>query len=103
MAGLIVGHVTSLSVLVAKNLGYLPSIHFLELAGLFTALSAAVILLVSRLDPAPDFAAKTEWTWSRQNAAALTADLPRRPWWLDYRVQSVILLLLTTWVVVANW
>jgi hypothetical protein len=33
----------------------------------------------------------------------LTKDMGTYPWWQDYRLHSCILLLLTFWLVIANW
>ncbi len=103
LAGLILGHVLSISVLILQRFGIGTEIHFLMWAGVFFAFSIVVIVGVSLGSPPPDPQLVRRFVWSRETARELTADLPDRPWYLDYRWHSAGLLLLTAWLVIAYW
>ncbi len=98
LAGLVVGHVASLTVFVLSQTTDWIDMHFLNLAGVFLAISAATACAVS-LAGAPPPERVREVTWSAARARELTRDLPPARGLADYRWQAAILLLLTAWLV----
>ncbi len=102
LAGLVAGHVLSLFVLVLQIRGVDTGIHFLIWAGIFFGFSVLVILLVSLTGPAPG-PEQQRYAFSRKSVREMTADIPERPWYLDYRWHSAGLLLLTACLVIAYW
>lgn len=98
--GLLAGHAVSLVTFVSLSFEWIKGIHFLELAGVFMAVSVVVIVAVSLLDSKPDHANKQEFVWSKQRYAAENESVAL---WQDYRLHCAIILFLTAWLVVANW
>ena len=99
LAGLLTGHVVALSTFILAQATDWVTLHFLNLAGLFLAVTLATTVIISLFtgDRAP--ADKAALTWTPARAAALSQGLPRLPWYQDYRWQSAVLLALTVWLV----
>jgi len=77
-------------------------IHFLYIAMLLFVLTVPVIVLVSLVTPAPA-AEKTEGLiWTKMFYRAETKTLQGLPWYQNYRIQSVILLVVA-FVIFAFW
>jgi SSS family solute:Na+ symporter len=100
--GMILGHTVSVGVLVAVSNGF-NGLHFLEIAGLLTALSTVAVALISHFDKNKINAEQKEFVWSRESVHALEKDLPKKLWWQDYRFHSVLLIVLTAWLVISHW
>jgi len=96
LAGLLVGHATSVSVLAISLATDLVRVHFLLLAGVFLAVSAAAVAGVSLATAAPDEAKLRGLAW---RTARVPGDLPRERWWQDHRLLAALLLALTAWMV----
>ncbi|MEA3277850.1 MAG: sodium/solute symporter [Pseudomonadota bacterium] len=92
LATLIGGHSLSM-MLFALSQGGVLELHFTLVAGLIFGVSLLILTLAGLMwrpfEPAPD----SVWT------PALARPEPPRPWWDDYRVQALALLLLTAVVV----
>lgn len=104
LAGLIGGHVVSLSVFLLQNFtDWFPEIHFLILTGIFLLVAVLLMVVVSQFTALPPAEQIDRFTWSRRSVSEATKDLPPVPWWKDYRYQSVALLGLTALLVWAYW
>ena len=105
-AGLVAGGVVGLVIFILKNLLYveaLEPLHFLYVAFVLFAASSLVLFGVSLLT-APTLPAQVQgYTWSREVYAAETEELRLLPWYKNYRVQAVALLVLTLAVVAYYW
>lgn len=77
-----------------------PIIHFLYVAPIVFAVSAAALLLVSVLTPPPDAGRVRELTWSRHRHGDTPKDAVS--FFKDYRYLSIALLI-TTFLFVAAW
>jgi solute:Na+ symporter, SSS family len=99
-AGLMAGFVAT--VYLVFN-GQSLDIHFLIIAPLLCLFCMAIIVVVS-LATVPPPAEKTEaYIWTRRFYNADTATLRGTSWYLNYRVLSLLLLLLTALVVGMFW
>lgn len=100
LIGMIIGHGVAIATfLLDRFTDWLPSVHFLILAGLFLVVTAAVIVVISLWTPPPPEERIRSFTWSAARMADAVDDLPAVPWHQDYRWQSLALLLLTGWLV----
>ncbi|MCB0391020.1 MAG: sodium:solute symporter [Bdellovibrionales bacterium] len=100
--GMIISHIFSLITFLAVKQNYI-GIHFLEIAGILTLFSSFLIILLSLYDPQKITTQQSHFTWSLESVKELEKTLPNKSWWQDYRLHSVILLLLTVWLVIAHW
>jgi SSS family solute:Na+ symporter len=96
LATLLGGHAVSLACFVASLTGWLD-LHFTLIAGLIFAVSAAIFWFAGTLTAPPSREQVARFTYRREIMARTVPG----PWWTDYRVQAAVLLLLTTWLVVA--
>lgn len=103
LGGLILGHTFSIAVLALQSLGYGTGTHFLIWAGIFFLFAVGAIVALSLTGAPPQPEKVRRYAWSRESMKELTAGIPPRPWYLDYRWQSAVLLLLTAWLVVTYW
>ncbi len=76
-------------------------IHFLYVAPILFAVSAAVLVTASLGAPAPEREEVADLLWSRATWAAESAALADAPWWRNYRVLALALLAATAWIVLA--
>ena len=83
---------------VATLTGWLE-LHFTLIAGLIFAVSSVLFWMVGRSTAPPTAQQIAHFTYRPE---ILARTVPG-PWWQDYRVQAVGLLLLTLWLVVAFW
>jgi len=74
-------------------------LHFLLVAPILFALSAAVLVAVSLPTAAPPPAQVDTMLWTRAFHREETRALAGEPWWRNYRVQSVLLLAMTAAIV----
>jgi len=79
------------------------NLHFLYAAPLLFLISAVVLIVASLSGDAPAREKVESIVWSRENWAQDIEAARRRPWWADYRVHSVAVLLLTALLVAAFW
>ena len=91
-AGLVSGHLLSLTVFVLQNTtNLIPEIHFLVLAGMFFAASTLVCFFVSIKSSKPSSEQTENYCWHPQDSIPEYST----PWIFDYRIQSAGLILLT--------
>ncbi|WP_151526520.1 sodium:solute symporter family transporter [Serinicoccus kebangsaanensis] len=79
-----------------------PSIQFLYAAGISTATSVLLLVVISLLGPSPDESKTAELTWKTDYWTEESAALQGTAVWANYRVLSVVLLV-TTAVIVVIW
>ncbi|GAA4869182.1 sodium:solute symporter family transporter [Serinicoccus chungangensis] len=79
-----------------------PSIQFLYAAGISTALSVLLLVVISLLGPSPDESKTAELTWKSEYWTEESQALQGTAVWANYRVISVVLLALTA-VIVVVW
>jgi SSS family solute:Na+ symporter len=98
LATLLGGHAVSALCFIATLTGWLD-LHFTYIAGLIFAVSSVIFWLAGQLTAPPLPQQVARFTY-RPEILARTAP---GPWWQDYRVHALVLLLLTLWLVVAFW
>ena len=98
LATLLGGHAVSMACFVATLSGWLD-LHFTLIAGLIFAVSSVIFWLTGRVTAPPSLQQVARFTYRPE----IIAPTVTGAWWKDYRVQSVALLLLTLWLVVAFW
>jgi solute:Na+ symporter, SSS family len=76
-------------------------LQFLYAAGILTALSLVMMLVISLVGPTPDLAKTDELTWKNKYWTDETEELKSTPWWANYRLITVVMLLATAGLVVA--
>jgi SSS family solute:Na+ symporter len=96
LATLLGGHAVSAVCFISTLTGWLD-LHFTLIAGLIFVLSSVIFLFAERITAPPSAQQVARFTWRPE----LLARTDTGPWWLDYRVLSALLLLLTLWLVVA--
>jgi len=75
------------------------TLHFTIIAGSLALVSAVIFILVSRHSAPPANEQIRQFTFHHQTMQKQTA----LGWWQDYRVHSLILILLTTALLIAHW
>lgn len=99
LAGLLVGHVVALSTFVMAQATDWVTLHFLNLAGVFLAVTMLTTVIVSLITCDRGDVDKAVLTWTPKRAAEMVQELRRPNWYTDYRWQSAVLLILTAWLV----
>ena len=94
-AGLVVGFLMAVFLIFFKDLTPLSQIHFLYAAPIVFAITATVVIVVSLLT-APDMSeARSRYVWTRSIFRQETIELRGVPWYKNFRVLSVIILVIT--------
>jgi SSS family solute:Na+ symporter len=81
----------------------LNKIHFLHMAFYLFLVCGLIHIGVSLATPPPPADQIAEYTWSRSMLTEETEELKALPWYQNYRILSVILLILTALVVGFFW
>lgn len=106
IASLLTGFGIAVFMIFNQTMNLIPAIneiHFLMQAFYLCLLCAIVHTIVS-LSTAPPPAAKVEqYTWSKKFYDAETEELKVLPWYQNYRILSIILLIITAIVVISFW
>ncbi len=103
-ATFVFGSLLGVIVFVLNVVLHVTHLHFLYVAPLLFAADVAILVVVSRMGADAGRSANAALEalhWSRSAYAAETVRLAVIPWWRNYRVQSMILLALTAWIVIA--
>ena len=100
---LMAGHATSAALFVLGPVLGVIAVPFLYIPGILLLASGAVLVLMSRAQPAPDPAQIADVTWTPSLWTQDTAELRALPWWQSYRVQGAVLVVLTFIVVALFW
>lgn len=96
-SGLISGLVFAL-ILIFFKLG--NDLHFLYMAPIIFALACVVIVVVSLLTEAPEFEKIKHYSWTKKFYDQETKVLASLPWYKNFRVLSIIILILTALLVI---
>lgn len=75
-------------------------IQFLYMAGVMLILSLAIFVGISLATEAPDREKLEEMTWSRRHWKAESEELRGKPLWKNYRVQAVVLTVVTVAMII---
>lgn len=102
-AALLVGHVVALVLAVAEWQISGFSLQFLYVPPLVFAMSAATLVGVSFAGTAPDSETIAECTWGFSNMSREFSRMAQSPWYKNFFVQSALLLLFTTGILVFFW
>ena len=97
-AGLMSGLVMAILLALDRKLLHLTPLagmNFLYVAPIIFLVSAGIIILVSRVTPAPSETKVANYVWQRSAFAEESAELAALPWYQNYRILSVLLLLVT--------
>jgi SSS family solute:Na+ symporter len=99
---LVLGYATIISFIVLKMTGTAPAItgiHFLIQVPIFTVICMILNIGISNLYPAPPTEKVEGMIWTPKIYTDETAELSLLPWYKNYRILSVILLILTAIIV----
>ncbi len=100
IATLVVGTLTGIGLFIANEILMWTDLHFLYVAPALFLFCVLILVVLSLAGPAPE---KVEFTWSKADFDDETAALAGTPLLLNYRVLSVLLLLITAAVVMSFW
>ena len=103
---LLTGAAVSIAYLLADNAdvdNWFTQMHFLHRTFYLFVLCALVNVIVSRLTPPPPADKIANYTWSRRLIEEETEELADLPWYQNYRIQAVILLVVTFLLVGYFW
>ena len=95
---LVGGHAVS-AVLFLCSMLELLSLHFTIIAGLLALISAVIFVFSSRLTTPPSDQQVEQFTFHAANMEPQVS----LSWWQDYRLHSLILIMLATALVIAHW
>ncbi len=98
-ASVVVGVAVGGLAFVAIEILGLFHLHFLYMAPLLFALCATTIIVVSLATPPPDSAKIERYVWTPKIFAEESRGLRGMPVWMNYRVQAVVLLVVTALIV----
>lgn len=94
LAAIITGILGSVFFLVAANTTLFAEIHFLYTAGILFVICSISLIVVSLLTPPPSEDKVKDITWSGNVYRKETLELKSLPFYKNYRVQAVILMIL---------
>lgn len=94
LAAIIVGIIGSLMFLLSSNKNLITEIHFLYVAGILFLICSISIVVVSLLTEPPDEAKTKDITWSVKVYRSESKELNYLPFYKNYRLQTVALLML---------
>ncbi|MCO6481092.1 MAG: sodium:solute symporter [Phaeodactylibacter sp.] len=84
-------------------IAFLNGIHFLHRAFFLFVICASIHIMVSLATPPPPEMKVEEYTWKKSMFTAETQELKSLPWYQNYRILAVILLIITAIVVGSFW
>ena len=102
-ASLILGHIVAGAMLVAGPIMGWYELHFLYVPPILFAVCVAIIVAVSYAGQDPDPEKVAEYTWTPAYYREETKHLAGMPWYKNFRIQSVILLICTAVLIVMFW
>lgn len=96
-SGLVSGLVIAIILIVSKSGSWL---HFLYMAPIIFSLTIIVIVAVSLMTKAPDFSTIENYTWTKKFYDTESKALIGVPWYKNFRVLSIGILIITTLLVI---
>ena len=103
---LMIGFFLTLFLIFSKVNSWWPLVdemHFLHVAPLIFVVSSVVFISVSLLTPSPNSAQIESYIWKRELYIAETASLAKLPWYKNFRILSMLLLVLTAVIIAMFW
>ena len=103
---LVIGYAIIILFIILKMTDAAPAItdiHFLIQVPIFTAICMMLNVSISNMYPAPPPEKIEGMIWTTKIYTDETAELKLLPWYQNYRILSVILLLLTALIVIWFW
>lgn len=94
-AGLVTGFLMAAFFIFFKDISPLKNIHFLYAAPIVFSITSLVVIVVSLLTPAEMDEKRLKYVWTRKIFKEETLELKGVPWYKNFRVLSVILLVIT--------
>lgn len=94
-AGLVCGFLMAAFFIFFKDISPLRNIHFLYAAPIVFSITALVVILVSLLTPAEVDENRLKYVWTRRIFKEETIELQGIPWYKNFRILSIILLVIT--------
>lgn len=103
---LLSGAVLAVTMILSQVNGWFESlndIHFLGKASLLFLICSLIHVVVSLATPAPDEEKIREYTYKKSIFKAETLELKSLPWYRNYRILAVLLLICTAMIVLSFW
>ncbi len=102
-AALVTGFFMGIALFVANEFSGWLHLHFLYVAFILFLMVTAVLIGVSLLTPAPPVERVEGLTWNRRFFEEESRLLEAVPWYKNYRIQAVVLVIVTLGIVVWWW
>lgn len=102
-AGLVVGHLVAITIAIAQWQIPGVALQFLYVPPIVCAVSAAVLVGVSLTGEPPGSKTVAEYTWRLSHLTREFSRAAQHPWYKNFYLQSVLLLLLTSGILVVFW
>jgi solute:Na+ symporter, SSS family len=106
ISALLTGFGVAIFMLLNQSFDLIPAmneIHYLMLAFYLCVFCTVVHFVVSATTPPPPEEKIEQYTWSKKYFKAETEEMRSLPWYQNYRILAVILLVITAIVVVRFW
>ena len=100
---LIIGFAAGAAFFVVNVVLGLTDIHFLYVAPILFVVSSIALIVVSLMTTPPEPSAVEPFIWTPALYREDSATMAGRPWYLNYRIQTIGLVLLTVAILVAFW
>ena len=105
-ASLLVGGLSALFMILSLNFDWIPALnefHFLAKANLLFVISVSTHVIVSMTTAAPTEEQVADFTYKRTLFTEETTELKALPWYKNYRILSILLLIVTAIIVGWFW
>jgi SSS family solute:Na+ symporter len=102
-ASLLTGLAFAIFLLVFQRAPWMPNIHFLYVAPLLLIISGLTAVIVSLAGDPPPREKVDDYTWTPSLFAREGRELAGLPWYANYRILSVLVLLFTAGTVALFW
>jgi SSS family solute:Na+ symporter len=106
ITALLVGFVVALFLIISNILDLVPAIndiHFLYVSAILFVLCSIVLVVVSLVTEGPDEDQIQHYTWKKRMFTEETEELRSIPWYLNYRILAIGLLIITAIIVGYFW
>jgi solute:Na+ symporter, SSS family len=102
--GLVGGHLLSAGLFIANMVLGVTDIHFLYVAPILFAASVILIVTISLFTKTRQEREDIEaFLWTKKSYNEETRELSEKPWYQNYRIQSVIILSITALIIIMFW
>lgn len=102
--GLVGGHLLSAALFMANMVFGVVDIHFLYVAPILFVFSMLLMVVLSIVTSSKQERSEIEeYLWTVRYYREETRELARKPWYQNYRIQSVIILTITAVIVLWFW